>query len=181
MSARTKKRKLDEATATGSPVSSRIRQPRNSPAPSPAELDIFFHGFSLGETKPLVSPYSDGFVPKQAQVAFPALLLYIFKEDLYKQPFNVVLGRCSFVVLDVTQQQTEAVETATRAQVNSRLWPKFRAGSVTASRFYKVCHTDPSQPAPSTIKGICYPDRHLSTPAIRWGVRNEKNAKAAYR
>ena len=48
------------------------------------------------------------------------------------------------------------------------------------SRFYKVCDTDLSQPAPSTIKDICYKDRHLSTPAIRWGVRNEKNAKAAY-
>ena len=32
----TKKKKLDEAIATGSPVSSRFRQP------SPAELDIFF-------------------------------------------------------------------------------------------------------------------------------------------
>ena len=33
-SALTKKKKLDEAVATGSPVSSRIRQPRNIPAPS---------------------------------------------------------------------------------------------------------------------------------------------------
>ena len=184
-SALTKKKKLDEAIATGYPVSSRIRQPRNVPAPSPAELDIFFRGLSLGDTKPallsLVSPYSDGFVPKQAQVAFPALLPDLYKEDLYKQPFNVVLGKCSSVVLDVTQQQTEAVEMATRAQANSRLWPKFKAGRVTASQFYKVCHTDPSQPAPSTIKDICYPDRHLSTPTIRWGIKNEKNAKAAYR
>ena len=80
-------------------MSSRIRQPRNIPAPSPAELDIFFRGLSLGDTKPallsLVSPYSNGFVPKQAQVAFPALLPDLYKEDLYKQPFNVVLGKCS--------------------------------------------------------------------------------------
>ena len=134
--------------------------------------------YYLLQTSFLVSPYSDGFVPKQAQVAFPALLPDIYKEDMYKQPFNVVLGKCSSVVLDVTQRQTEAVDMATRAQANSRLWPKFRAGRVTASRFYKVCHTHPSQPAPSTIKNICCPD---STPAVRWGIRNKTNAKAAYR
>ena len=73
----TNKKKLDEAIATGSSVPSRIRQPRNIPAPSPAELDICLSGLSLGASKPvvlsLVSAYSDGFVPKQAQVAFPAL------------------------------------------------------------------------------------------------------------
>ena len=72
------------------------------------------------------------------------------------------------------------MEQATRAQSNSRLWPLFRAGRVTASMVCTVCHTDPSQPAASCIKGICYPDRHLTTPAMRWGSKHEKCAKAAY-
>ena len=63
---------------------------------------------------------------------------------------------------------------ATRAQANSRLWPKFRADRVAESRLYKLCHTDPSQPAP--INEICCLDRHLSR-----GIRKEKNAKVAYR
>ena len=46
--------------------------------------------------------------------------------------------------------------------------------------FCTVCHTDPSQPAASCIKGICYPDRHLTTSAMRWGSKHEKCAKAAY-
>lgn len=184
-SALTKKKQLDEAIASGSPVSSRVRQPKNIAAPSHAELDSFFRGLSLGDTKPVVlsllPPYSDGFVPKQAQVNFPAVLSDMFQDELYKQPFHVVLEKCSSVTLAVTLQQAEAVEMATRAQANSRLWPKFRAGRVTASRFHKVCHTDPSQPAPSAIKDICYPDRHLTTPAIRWGIKHENVAKAAYR
>ncbi len=45
----------------------------------------------------------------------------------------------------------------------------FRAGRVTASTFHTVCHADPSQLAASCIKGICYLDRHLTTPAMRWG------------
>ena len=137
-SAMTKKKQLDEAIASGSPVSSRVRQPKNIAAPSPAELDSLFHGLSLGDTKPVVlsllSPHSDLFVPKQAQVSFPAMLCDMFQDNLYKQPFHIVLERCFTITLAVTPQQVEAM--ATTAQANSRLWPKFRAGRVTASRFF---------------------------------------------
>ena len=79
----------------------------------------------------------------------------------------------------VCSQQIEAVKKATWAQSNSRLWALFRAGRVTASTFRTVCHTDPSQLAASCIKGICYLDRHLTTQAMRWGIKHEKYARAA--
>ena len=83
------------------------------------------------------------------------------------------------IKLAVCSMQIEAVKKATWAQSNSRSWPLFQAGTVTASTFHTVCHTDPSQLAASCIKGICYLDRHLTTPAMRWGIKHEKYAKAA--
>ena len=188
-SAQTKRKNLEESIASGlapSPLaaSPRVREPRKVIPPSDAELETFFHGLSLGDTKPavlsLVSPYSDGYIPKQAQIVFPEMLRDLVREDHYKKPFNIVLEHSMAVKLAVCSEQIEAVEKATRAQSNSRLWPLFRAGRVTASKFRTVCHTDPSQPAASCIKGICYPDRHLTTPAMRWGIKHEKCAKAAY-
>ena len=186
-SAQTNRKNLEESIASGlapSPLaaSPRVREPRKVIPPSDAELETFFHGLSLGDTKPAVlspvSPYSDGFIPKQAQIVFPEMLRDLFRDDHYKQPFNIVLEHCMAVKLAVCSEQIEAVEKATRAQSNSRLWPLFRAGRVTASKFHTVCHTD--QHTASCIKGICYPDRHLTTPAMRWGIKHEKCAQAAY-
>ena len=61
----------------------------------------------------LLSPYSDGFVPEQAQVTFPAMLCDMFSDYVYKQPFHILMEMSFTVTLTVTPQQAEAVEMAT--------------------------------------------------------------------
>ena len=51
-----------------------------------------------------------------------------------------------------------AVEKATRDQIDSSLWFKYRAGRVTASKMKAVCHTNPTNSAKSLIKCFCYPE-----------------------
>jgi len=62
--------------------------PKEHSSTESCELDSLFHGLSLCDKKPvvlsLVSPYSDRFVPKHAQVTFPAVLCDMFSDGLNK-------------------------------------------------------------------------------------------------
>ena len=73
-------------------------------------------------------------------------------------------------LLDVTPLQQKNLEELTRGQANSRLWMRYHAGRITASRLYKAVHTDPHKPAVSLIYGICYPETtKFTTPATQYG------------
>ncbi|XP_041347064.1 uncharacterized protein LOC121366854 [Gigantopelta aegis] len=184
-SAQTKRLNLDHSIATGTPVACRIRQPKEIPAPSANRLDKFLQGLSIGRVKPavlsVIEPFNDHFIPQQAQNIFPDVLSDMFQEELYMQPYNIILQKCTSVNISATREQIEATEMATRGQSNSRLWQRYRAGRITASKFRKVCKTDPSQPSPSLIKDICYPEKkNVNTPATRWGLLKERKAKEQY-
>ena len=69
------------------------------------------------------------------------------------------------------------VEKAIRSQSQSKLWFKYRAGRITASRMKAVCRIDAGNPAQSLIKSICYPEAFsFSTKATKWGCKHEKVA-----
>ena len=69
------------------------------------------------------------------------------------------------------------MESATREQTKSKLWFQFRAGRITASKMRAVTRTDPSYPAESLIKSVCYPvENRFETEAIKWGLNHEKGA-----
>lgn len=75
----------------------------------------------------------------------------------------------------ITEQQCKNIEASTRTQAHSKLWFRFRAGRVTASKFKAACHTDLSQPSPSLVKSICYPENCLfTTTATQWGCHHKK-------
>ena len=58
----------------------------------------------------------------------------------------------------VSVEQAKEVELATRTQYKSKLWYRFRAGRITASKAKSACNTDPSKPSQSLVKAIGYPD-----------------------
>ena len=81
----------------------------------------------------------------------------------------------------MSTEMTKAVESTTRDQAGSNLWFKYRAGRITASRMKAVCHSDPTKPAQSLIKLICYPEAfRFVSKATSWGCKHEKSARDTY-
>ena len=84
-------------------------------------------------------------------------------------------------VLDITPLQQQNLEELTRGQASSRLWMRYRAGRITASRLYQAVHTDAHKPALSLVFGICYPESaKFTTKATRYGCEHERKAISCY-
>lgn len=81
--------------------------------------------------------------------------------------------------LHVTQDKIREVERNTRDQALSPLWYSARRFRLTASAFGRILHMLPSTPPDSLIKSLLYP-KHISTPAIEWGKKNEFIALKEY-
>ena len=88
------------------------------------------------------------------------------------------MSTCKDVEISVSEEQAKAVEAATRDQASSKLWFRFRAGRITASKMKTACCTDPKQPAQSLIKSVCYPESYrFTSKATTWGCNHEKFAR----
>lgn len=124
---------------------------------------------------------SEAFVPKAASVNFPMALQTLYNEDTISMTLPEVLSFCeaTHAELSASQEQIAAVEAATRQQADSKIWYRFRAGRITASRFKAVCHAR-TEPLPrSLITSICYPqEAKFTTKATEWGCKNECRALA---
>ena len=73
------------------------------------------------------------------------------------------------------------VERESRQQYKSRVWFRYRAGRITASKMKGVCHTDSTNPAQSLIKAICYPESFaFKSKQTDWGCTHEKTARDRY-
>ena len=80
--------------------------------------------------------------------------------------------------IKVSAEQAKAVELATHEQSNSKLWYRFRAGRITASKMKTACCTDPILPSQTLIKTVCYPESYkFSSSATVWGCQHEKYAR----
>ena len=83
--------------------------------------------------------------------------------------------------VDVSVEQAKQVEFATRTQSKSKLWYRFRAGRITASKAKSACNTDPSKQLQSLVKAIVYPDScKFSTVATRWVCEHEDTARVRF-
>ena len=92
--------------------------------------------------------------------------------------YQDLLTACESVSVDITKEMADSVAKATRDQSNSKLWFKYQAGRVTASKMKSVCHTDPAKPAQSLIKGICYPKAFsFTSKPTSWAVSMSKTLK----
>jgi len=150
-----------------------------------SELLLLFDNLSAGGTKPgvlsVVSKHSDKYVPKSTSKDFPPPLISLKETKFVKMEYHKLLEACQSVSLSVTQKMVDSVEEATRDQTKSKLWFKYRAGRITASRMKAVCRTNADKPSQSLIKTICYPEAFsFTSKATSWGCQHEKQARDLY-
>ena len=95
--------------------------------------------------------------------------------------YHRLIKVCESTEINITDEMAVAVESATRSQSNSKLWFRYRAGRVTASRMKAVCRTDATNPSQSLVKSICYPESFCFTSQqTTWGCKHEKSARDLY-
>ena len=150
--------------------------------PTSDELSSLFSALSATGSKSailsLIEPYSDSFVPKSIGENLPLVLTELRKDEAVHMDYSELLSACKDVEISVSEEQAKAVEAATRDQASSKLWFRFRAGRITASKMKTACCTDPKQPAQSLIKSVCYPESYrFTSKATTWGCNHEKFAR----
>ena len=95
--------------------------------------------------------------------------------------YHRLIKVCESTEINITDEMAVAVESATRSQSNSKLWFRYRAGRVTASRMKAVCRTDATNTSQSLVKSICYPESFCFTSQqTTWGCKHEKSARDLY-
>ena len=149
-----KKRKLDDAINHESINQNESQTtPHRLPALTPGSkaVDEFYEELSECGTKPailsLVDKYSPSYVPKSFLDKIPQPLPLLYQPEHMELEYHKLLKECESVKIQISEEMALAVEKETRSQSKSKLWFKFRAGRVTASRMKAVCHTDSSNPS----------------------------------
>ena len=157
-----------------------------TPTPTDAELKDLYHKISKSG-KPILLSNVPGFchdyIPRCEKGILPLPLTDVFREEMLEAGYIDLLKVCEDVFdnLSINHEQAQKLEEATRNQSQSKLWFKYRAGRVTASRFKAAAHTDVTQPSQSLIKQICYPESYGATSeAQEWGLKHEKAARDTY-
>ena len=107
----------------------------------------------------------------------------LFKEEFTALKYDdLLLNReMAFNSLSITEDQAKQIETTTCDQVHYKLWFRYRAVCVTASKFKAAASTDQSQPSQLLLKAICYHESFkFNTAVTRWGCEHEKTVRDAY-
>ncbi|XP_054928517.1 uncharacterized protein [Dermacentor andersoni] len=158
-----------------------------APAPTKEEWNSFFgHLLNSGHRPVVVSTdptYSDMYVPA-ARACNGADLRRLYDRSAQSLSYDQLARHCSVVYskLQISDDAVSSIEARTRQQSMSTRWFAYRAGRITASTLYDVCHTRLEVPSISLLKRICYPhENKASSPALRYGRQNESNALGEYK
>ena len=183
-SAKAKKQKLDQ-DLEGIVLEEDVVTVKEGSWPTDDDFKLYYSNISQQGTKPsvlsLIAEHSDNYVLKIHQPEFPQPLSTLRKAEYIKLNYYELLQVCETIFISITQEMCNNVETETRTQSKSKLWYKYRAGRVTASRMRAVCHTSLANPSPSLVKSICYPDVFcFTTKATEWGCSHEHQARELY-
>ena len=146
------------------------------------ELKSFFRKISHSKSKPanlsLIPEFQDRFIPKST---FPKCLHDLYDPSLAKVSYPDLLTSCESVHIELSDEMVCNVEEANRAQNKSRLWYRYRAGRVTASKTKQVCRTSSEMPSQCLIKEIYYPNAFkFTSKATSWGIDHESAARERY-
>ena len=183
------KRKMDYQIDNGSknPKSQTQRKSCFERYGDPTNQDVsdFYTALSKCGSKParlsIISPYSKNYVPKLLNDTYPKILTELYDLNTVDKNYLELSKICENIELSVTQEQAATVERETRCQSEDRSWFQFRAGRITASKIYSVCHTRTDLPSQSLIKSICYPESYkFSSDSTNWGCQREKTARDLY-
>ena len=153
--------------------------------PTDLELKSFFDKISRCKSKPailsLIPEYQDRYIPKSSLPFFPVCLHDLCDASLAKADYLDLLHRSESVQIELTEEMVRNVEEATRQQSKSRLWYRYRAGRVTASKMRQVCRTSDEMPSQRLIKELCYPELFkFTSKATSWGCEHESAACRRY-
>jgi hypothetical protein len=160
-SPQTRKRKLDEAIMGAPPEKPAVEQ-RKISKPTNEELNTFYSELSKAPSKPAIlslrAPFSTKYIPKPLQNTYPKPLSELANPEFDNEKYSVVLEHCNTLSPLITENEVKLIEEDTKQQSKSKLWNRYRAGRITASRLRQACHSPPTKPSVSLIKNICYPD-----------------------
>ena len=157
--------------------------------PTDEEMAKFYGNLSQSGIKSailsLVPKYCDNYIPRVAKGALPKPLTDLYNQKSYEiTSFSDLLHECDKVhTLSTTMHEDhcQAIEQETRSQFHCKLWYVYRAGRITASNFKGSVYTSLTNPSPSLIKRICYPESYkFTTEATQWGIDHEDLAKALF-
>lgn len=190
-SAKAKQRRLVNSTQESPDVCTPLRPARvikksaETPVTTPDELSTLFQAINTCATKPailsIIEPFCEDYIPKPVTPSFPQVLNDLYDPTCVKRNFTELLGHCETVKITVSDEQAKNVEEATRTQAKSKLWHRYRAGRITASRFKAACSTNAANPSVSLIKTICYSEcASFTSASSTWGCIHEKQARSDY-
>ncbi|XP_077529384.1 uncharacterized protein LOC144141751 [Haemaphysalis longicornis] len=184
-SATMKKRRLDSGSAAVSAPTVTSRP--TAPAATKAEWRTFFAGAIEAGHRPAAASvdlaFKDVYLPA-VRSCRGADLRRMYEPGAQDLSWAEVEQRCDQVYdsLDLNDKAVGSIEARTRKQSMSTQWYDYRAGRITASTLYDVCHTKLERPSLSLVKRICYPHSNkVHSDAIKYGRENEGNALASYR
>ena len=110
--------------------------------PSDSDLEDFYDKLSSTGTKPailsLISKYSSAYIPKRLLPTFPQPLPLLYRSEYLDMEYHLLLKACESIEINIADEMAVAIESETRNQSNSKLWFRYRAGRVTASRMKAV-------------------------------------------
>lgn len=103
--------------------------------------------------------YCQEFIPKEVRVALPPPISSLQKKENIGKNIEWLKkeSKASFHVYDVTREQSDAIEEATRSQARSELWTSFRRGRITASQAKSMYGTFLENPSKAVVMKSCYP------------------------
>ena len=189
-SAKSKKKQFDSCvrnleSGTPSPQQSPMTSCQSIPAPSDTEISNFFKKLHVGgagsATLSVTEPYNKDFIPKDAKSSLPKPLTDLINEECTGMKEDELRRKCQGIKIVITQKEADLIECKTREQSKSKIWFKYRAGRITASRMKAACRTKLDNPSCSLIKVICYPESALfATKPTNWGCEREQCARDEY-
>ena len=161
------KRNIDAVIDTGDTVQlSRLSSPSTherqstTTTPSDSHLEDFYEKLSPTGTKPailsLISNIHLFTYQNDCFLHSTALTTPLHWSDYLDMEYHMLLKVCESNEVNITDEMAVVIENETRNQSNSKLWFRYRAGRVRASRTKAVCHTDATNPSQSLVKSICY-------------------------
>ena len=175
---------LDKSTVVSSSTSdtSSTKHVRSISFPIKTFFDQLHKCESHAAILSLTTYYNKNFLPKTDLSSLPEPLTQLYSAELNSVGYPNLLAKSIdiFQKMDISSEQAKLIEEVTKSQSKLPLWFQMRAGRITASKFYKACHTDPASPSVSLIKEVCYGSSFTSK-ATTWGCTHENEAVSQYK
>ena len=95
----------------------------------------------------------------------PPLLSDVYRPEYLELQYDKLLQVCEefYNLMEISPEQINNLEIATKEQSKTKLWFQYRAGRVTASKSKSATCTDPARPSISLIMSVCYPEAYKFT------------------